>query len=77
MYHTYVLENQSGKRYVGQTSDLADRIGRHNSSKYGYTKSGRPWLLIYSESFATRSEAIEQEKFLKSGRGRDFIDNLR
>jgi predicted GIY-YIG superfamily endonuclease len=29
--------------------------------------------LIYEENFATRAEAMAREKFLKTGKGREFL----
>ena len=40
--------------------------------RYTYKQKG-PWRLIYSEEQSTRGEAMEREKFLKSGQGRDWI----
>jgi len=37
------------------------------------TKHGVPWLLIHSESFATRPEAVQRELYYKTGRGRDEL----
>jgi putative endonuclease len=60
---------------------LEKRLERHNSHEFGsmrYTyKQKGPWRLIYSEEHATRSEAMQREKFLKSGQGREWIrDNI-
>jgi putative endonuclease len=75
MYYVYVLKSlTSGKLYKGFTSDLEKRIKVHNSSSgKRFTSKDQPWVLIYSEQFITRSEAVLREKFLKSGIGRDFI----
>ena len=77
-YWVYVLQNEiTGKLYKGQTSDLENRLKRHNSrelgsTRYTYKQKGL-WQLIYSEECATRSEAMKREKFLKSGQGREWI----
>jgi len=34
------------------------------------TKHGVPWILIHSESFVTRREAVQRELYYKTGRGR-------
>ena len=76
MYYVYVIHNKShGKYYVGQTQNLERRFKEHNShSIKGYTaRFEGEWMLIYSESFSTRSEAIKREKQLKSSRGRAYI----
>ncbi len=77
MFYVYVLRSLSnGKRYVGQTSNLDKRFKAHNSADSRYTKSGIPWKLIYSETYKTRSEAMKRELYLKTGKGREFLDNL-
>ena len=56
MFHCYVLRSEkTGRRYVGSCENLSDRIHRHNAGESKATKHGVPWVLIHSESFATRS----------------------
>ncbi|MBU0457877.1 GIY-YIG nuclease family protein [Patescibacteria group bacterium] len=75
MYYVYVLQNSQGILYKGQTSDLIKRIQQHNdpNSSLSYTRNRGPWTLVYKEELLTRSEAIQKEKFLKTGKGRDFL----
>jgi putative endonuclease len=76
MYYVYALHNTLiNKIYIGQTSNLNQRLEQHNK-KYGnhYTsKFEGEWILIYHESVSTRSEAIKREKQLKSSRGRVYL----
>jgi len=77
-YFVYIVESVStGKRYVGHTDDLDRRFGQHNCREHNpckYTSRNRgPWKLIYHEQYATRSEAMRREKWLKSGTGRLWI----
>ena len=77
MFHCYVLRSlKTGRRYVGWCEDLSDRVRRHNSAESKATKHGVPWILIRSESFATRREALVRERFYKTGKGRDELDKL-
>jgi putative endonuclease len=62
--------------YVGQTSDLEDRLKRHNQGRSKYTKSGIPWKLMYKESFETRSEAMAREKKIKSAKNREYLRRI-
>jgi len=76
MYSVYVLYNKEvGKTYTGQTEDLQLRVKQHNKHALGKFTASYPgeWVLIYSESVATRSEALKREKQLKSYREREFI----
>ena len=80
MFCIYVLKSaKNGKRYTGSSSKPAEvRINEHNSGTNVFTRQNRPWKLIYQEPFATKSEALRREKFLKSGQGRKWLDeNIR
>jgi putative endonuclease len=73
-YYVYVLKSlTTGKLYIGQTQDLEARISSHNNGMSPYTKNRGPWILVYKEEFSTRSQAMIREKFLKTGKGRDFL----
>ena len=77
----YVLRSQStGRRYVGQTEDLARRVVEHNTPEHNPRKHTSrhpgPWMLVYSEAHATRAEAMKRERWLKSGAGRRWLDDL-
>jgi putative endonuclease len=76
MFRSYVLQSlKTGRRYVG-SCDLGDRVHRHNSAESKATKHGVPWILIRSESFATRREALVRERFYKAGKEREELDKL-
>ena len=54
--------------YVGWTNDVARRLDQHNSGKGARTTRGRTWVLLHSESFETRNEAMSREWHLKRER---------
>ncbi len=69
-YFVYILKSTIVDRYyIGQTSDLQKRLKRHNYGEMFSTKPYRPWEMIYSERFPSRSEAMKREQFLKSPAG--------
>ncbi|MBI3231862.1 MAG: GIY-YIG nuclease family protein [Candidatus Doudnabacteria bacterium] len=76
MFCVYVLKSQrNGKRYVGSSSKSAgERVTEHNAGSNVFTRQNGPWILIHQEVFATKSEALRREKFLKSGQGRKWLD---
>jgi putative endonuclease len=76
MYTVYVLLSESGKLYIGQTNDIKRRLIEHNSGVSTYTKRAKQWTLVHQELFDTRSEAMQRELELKTGKGRDFIKHL-
>lgn len=67
----YVLGTAAKGRYltyVGWTTDLARRLTQHNTGKGARTTRGRVWVLLHSEAFATRTEAMRREWHLKRDR---------
>ncbi len=47
----------------------------HNQGLTKSIKFQLPFILEYSEVYETRINAIKREKFLKSGKGREWLDN--
>ena len=35
-----------------------------------------PWRLVFKKDFLSRSEALKFEKFLKTGKGREYLKKL-
>jgi len=75
MFCVYVLYSRnSGRIYIGQTSNLIERFKSHNVlGKKGFTLRYRPWFVILTEFFNTKKEALKREKELKQGKGREWI----
>ena len=82
MFIVYIIRSENtGKIYIGQTSNLDVRLQRHNrqliTKKSSFThKNGGNWKPVYTEQFATRTEAVKREKELKSHQGREFIKKV-
>jgi putative endonuclease len=77
MYFVYVLENTvTQKHYTGFTLDLVQRLGQHNSGVTKSTKNRGKWVLLYSEKFMTRPEAMRRERFFRSGKGREELRRI-
>ncbi|SEF65829.1 putative endonuclease [Halpernia humi] len=71
----YVLYSEKyDKYYTGFTSSLIERFYSHNNfSNKGFTKKFRPWIVVYVEFFESKIEALNREKYLKSGHGRNYL----
>jgi putative endonuclease len=77
MYYVYVLRSlKDHKRYIGSTDNLLKRVDEHNDALVKSTKNRRPLVLIYSEEFVLRSEALKRERFFKTGFGRSFLKKI-
>ncbi len=83
-FSVYVIKNSTNNKiYIGQTSNLENRLKRHNkvlkNKKTSYTSkniSNGIWELVYKEGLISRKDALKREKELKSYQGRLFIKNL-
>jgi putative endonuclease len=76
MFYTYILKSRiKNYIYVGLTNNLQRRVNQHNSGKEKTTSPYKPFDLIHFESFNTRTEARAQEKYFKSGCGKEWIKN--
>ena len=77
MYYVYILKSKKvDNLYKGSTINLKKRLLEHNSGYNKSTKNGIPWKLIYYEAFENKSDALREELFLKTGKGRDRIKHL-
>ena len=76
MVTLYVLKGETGRRYVGITNNLSRRLHEHRtrSSKGGQTLG--KFFILHTEYFPDHKSARKQEKFLKSGQGRKWMDDL-
>jgi len=70
----YIIRSDSDPRqhYVGITRDILTRLDWHNQGPSGHTVRYRPWSLMVSIEFPTEPQAVQFEKYLKSGSGRAF-----
>jgi len=65
-HYAYMLRCADDTIYSGYTTDPDRRAAAHNSGRGAkYTRSRLPVELVFSESFATKSEALKREAALK------------
>ncbi|MDD4901373.1 MAG: GIY-YIG nuclease family protein [Patescibacteria group bacterium] len=77
MYYVYLLHSKTlNIIYKGSCVNLKERVNNHNEGKVKSTKNGRPWVLVYYEAFLNKTDCLIEEKFLKSGKGKERIKYL-
>jgi putative endonuclease len=78
LYFVYVLRSsKNNKRYIGYTSkDVQHRLLEHNTGSSQWTRQNSPFRLAYVGIFTDTNKARKMEKFLKSGQGRQCLDEL-
>ena len=63
---TYILRCADNKLYVGSTTDMGERLKRHNAGHASeFTHLHRPVALVYKEEYDTYQEAFNRERQLK------------
>jgi len=67
MHYVYILYSAGAdKYYVGQTSDIEQRLLYHNElSEKSYTSRYRPWALKAVIEAGSRSQAVRMERYVK------------
>jgi len=65
-FWAYMLKCADDSYYVGHTDHLENRMSAHHSGiPTCYTTARRPVLLVWSQEFATREEALAAERQIK------------
>jgi len=77
MFVTYIIySNQFRRYYIGSTGNLVKRLKKHNTGKVKSTKGYTPWVLVYSENFPARLEAVKRERQIKLYKGGEAFKRL-
>ena len=75
-WFVYVIECEDGSFYKGFTTDLQKRYEQHcNGTGADWTKTHKPKQLYYWEIHYSEESALQREKYLKSGVGREWFKN--
>ena len=78
-YTVYIIySSKYNLCYIGHTSNLNDRLKRHNQNRNTFTKGKGPWELVTSYSVNSKPEAYQLELKLKAFKNSKIaIDYLR
>jgi putative endonuclease len=74
LFYTYILYSSvKDKFYIGHTENVQNRLLQHNTRNNLGTND---WIVIYTESFDNRSDAMKREKEIKNKKSRKYIEWL-
>ena len=59
------IDRKNIKTYVGFTSDIAERLKKHNSNKGAKSTKGYKWIVIFKKRFINKNKALSYEYSLK------------
>jgi putative endonuclease len=69
------MSNVDDNFYIGFTKNLRRRFREHNDGAVASTAKRRPLELVYYEACLIEADAINREKYFKTGFGRRFLQN--
>jgi len=74
MYYVYLLRSLKNfsKTYIGYTTSIENRLGRHNAGGSPHTSTDKPWKIVAYIAFDTKEKALSFEKYIKIGSGNAF-----
>jgi putative endonuclease len=77
-FTVYILYPSIRDRYyvVHTGDDLQERLRRHNSNHKGFTGEIGDWIIVYTETFPTKSAAYQREREIKTWKSRNKIELL-
>ena len=76
-YNTeHKLETLKNYNLFLSKDNIDKRLAEHNRGKTPFTKTGIPWILVYKESFLSRTEAFRREKYIKNQKSVIYIKSL-
>ena len=77
MFYIYIIKSlKTGKYYIGSSSNVEERLKKHNNGNVKSTKVFTPWEIMHTESFLSRSIAEKRERQLKNWKSRKAIERL-
>lgn len=76
-FHSYVIYSpESGDMFYGYFDDLEKVVEMHNANQIPLTRGRGPWVLVFSEPWGTRMQAIRQSRFYRTVKGQRFLKNI-
>ena len=75
IFVVYILFSESKNRYyIGFTSNLEERLVRHNQKSKGFKGNVNDWKVVYIENYETKETAHKRELQIKSWKSRIKIE---
>ena len=62
------LDGYKKRSYVGYSTNVKDRLKKHNSSRGAKSTRGYKWKIIFNKRFLSKSKALSFEYNLKKDR---------
>ncbi|MFO8147399.1 MAG: GIY-YIG nuclease family protein [Bacteroidota bacterium] len=79
MHYLYIIFSETMKKfYIGETSDVENRLIQHNTHyfKTNFTKGAEDWIIKLKFPTKSKDEAVLLERFIKKMKSRKFIEKI-
>ena len=77
MFGVYIIRScKDGSLYTGYSSDVKKRFAEHNKGRVSSTCDKRPLEMLFCELYKNKADALERERFFKTGWGRNYIKKI-
>ncbi|WP_408733696.1 GIY-YIG nuclease family protein [Flavobacterium nakdongensis] len=62
--------------YNGFTSNLEERLIRHNQNNKGFTGNFNDWTIVYTENYSSKEESVKREtnQILEKSKNFEFLE---
>ena len=76
-YYLYIIQSKVNQsHYIGYSVNPWRRVEYHNEQNKGFTRRNRPWVIVYTEAFDTKSQAMKAERIVKKWKSKRMIQQL-
>ena len=73
----YILFSKEADRYyIGHTSNIEERVRKHNTHHKGFTGKYCDWIIAFCEEYPSKELAYKRERQVKRWKSRKLIEKL-
>ncbi|HBS87733.1 MAG TPA: excinuclease ABC subunit C [Bacteroidales bacterium] len=73
----YIIYSKTiDKYYIGHSSNIEERLCKHNTNHKGFTGKLKDWAIVYTENFNSKEDAYARERQVKKWKNRKRLEEL-
>ena len=77
MFYNYIIFSEIlNKYYIGSTTNIEERLVKHNHNHKGFTGNKSDWKIVYFEEYMIKTDALKRELQIKKWKSRIMIEKL-
>ena len=76
-HYIYILKSKTAdKYYIGSSENPERRLEFHNTIEKGFTARDRPWEIVFTQEFTSKTDTMKVERKIKSWKSRKMIERV-